>query len=65
MQNTVTLNEKRGYSLEFLANQYCVSVAFLRKLERAGELRATRLGRRVIVLAEDWENYLNKEKNEK
>ena len=51
---------KKGYDLKTLADQYSVSVAFIRKEIREERLRATRLGSRVIVLHEDWEVYLKK-----
>lgn len=49
---------KRGYDLKTLADQYSVSVAFIRKEIRESRLKATRLGSRVIILQENWENYL-------
>lgn len=57
---------KRGYDLKTLAEQYSVSVAFIRKAVREEKLKATRLGSRVIILNEDWEKYLEGEnQNEK
>ncbi len=54
---------KRGYDLKTLADQYSVSVAFIRKEIRESRLKATRLGSRVIILQENWENYLNRGEN--
>ncbi len=54
---------KRGYDLKTLADQYSVSVAFIRKEIRESRLQATRLGSRVIVLSENWDKYL--QRNEK
>ena len=49
---------KRGYDLKTLADQYSVSVAFIRKEIRENRLKATRMGSRVIVLHENWEKFL-------
>ena len=57
VQNQIT-GTKRGYDLKTLADQYSVSVAFLRKIVREKRLKATWLGSRVIILNEDWEDYL-------
>lgn len=62
IQTNIT-SGKKGYSLDFLADQYCLSVAFLRKLVRQDRLKPTKIGSRVIILAEDWDNFLEKEKN--
>lgn len=59
LQNQIT-GTKRGYDLKTLAEQYSVSVAFIRKEIREERLQAARLGSRVIVLNEDWETYLHK-----
>lgn len=60
-------NEKRGFSLKELAMQVPLSVAFLRKEIKRGKLKSRKYGDRVIVLSEDWDNYLigsNKDKEE-
>ncbi len=50
--------EKRGFSLKELAAQVPLSVAFLRKEIKRGKLKSRKYGDRVVVLAEDWDNYL-------
>jgi hypothetical protein len=44
---------KRGYSVDDLMMLYPFSRGFIWKLIRSGELRATRISRRVIVMADD------------
>ena len=50
--------EKRGFSLKELAMQVPLSVAFLRKEIKLGKLKSRKYGDRVVVLAEDWNDYL-------
>jgi predicted DNA-binding protein YlxM (UPF0122 family) len=50
--------EKRGFSLKELAEQVPLSVAFLRKEIKRGKLKSRKYGDRVVVLSEDWDNYL-------
>lgn len=57
-------NEKRGFSLKELAMQVPLSVAFLRKEIKRGKLRSRKFGDRVVVLAEDWNDYLFDNRNE-
>jgi len=49
---------RRAYGLPELAESLGCSAAFLRLEGGRGKLRVTRLGRRVVVLAEDVEAYL-------
>ncbi len=63
MQETITQN-KFAYSVEQISEQTTLSKAFLRNEIRAGNLKANRFGRRVLVLAENLQNYLNKGENE-
>lgn len=54
----MNFEEKRGYSLKELAMQVPLSVPFLRKEISRGKLKRRKFGDRVIVLAEDWNDYL-------
>jgi len=49
---------RRAYGLPELAASLGCSAAFLRLEAARGRLPVTRLGRRVLVLAEDLERYL-------
>ena len=49
---------QRGYSIEQVTKLLPLSEAFLRKEIRNGRLKATHFGRRVLILAEDLDNYL-------
>jgi hypothetical protein len=51
-------NSRLAYSLEELAGDIGVSVGFLRLEITRGQLVPTRLGRRVIVAAEEVRRYL-------
>ena len=55
--------EKIAYSVEEISEQTTLSKAFLRNEIRAGKLKVKRCGRRVLILKDDFMNYLN-EKNE-
>ena len=54
----MNLEEKRGFSLKELAMQMPLSVPFLRKEIKRGKLKSRKYGDRVVVLAEDWNDYL-------
>ncbi len=56
--------EKKAYSVDEISEQTTLSKAFLRNEIRAGHLKVNRFGRRVLVLAEDLQNYLNKGEKE-
>jgi excisionase family DNA binding protein len=58
MSEGVTNLKRRAYSLAELAAQLGVSVAFLRLKIGRKHLRATRLGRRIVVTHEAFERYL-------
>ena len=64
---TSVANNKFAYSVEEISEQTTLSKAFLRNEIRAGNLKANRFGRRVLVLSENLQNYLNKgeKQNEK
>jgi excisionase family DNA binding protein len=59
MQASVTQN-KLAYSVEEISGFTSLSKAFLRNEIRAGNLKANRFGRRVLVLTENLRDYLNK-----
>ena len=52
------IGERAAYSLDQLAESTSMSKAYWRKVVREGRLRAKLVGRRVVVLAEDAENFL-------
>ncbi len=58
IQETVTQN-KMAYSVEEISQQTTLSKAFLRNEIRAGKLKVKRCGRRVLILKDDFMNYLN------
>jgi excisionase family DNA binding protein len=57
------LNNKFAYSVEEISERTSLSKPFLRNEIRAGNLKVSRFGRRVLVLQQDLHNYLNKEVN--
>jgi hypothetical protein len=58
MRHSQTVTDKKAYSVPELSRQYSISIGFLRSEIRRGAIRVRRLGRRVLVLREDWESYL-------
>lgn len=50
--------KRRAYGLDELEAMLPVGKEFLRREAARGKLRVTRLGRRVVVLAEDLDSYL-------
>lgn len=56
-QATIT-SGKRGFSVEDISEQTTLSKAYLRNKIRDGSLKATRFGRRIVVLSEDLEVFL-------
>lgn len=64
MMQTSVANNKFAYSVEEISEQTTLSKAFLRNEIRAGHLKANRFGRRVLVLSENLQNYLNKGEND-
>ena len=63
MQENVIQN-KIAYSVEEISKQTTLSKAFLRNEIRAGNLKVKRCGRRVLILKDDFMNYLNGEKGD-
>ena len=53
-------NRKLAYSVEEISEQTTLSKAFLRNEIRAGHLKVKRCGRRVLILKDDFMNYLNR-----
>lgn len=52
---------KLAYSVEQISEQTTLSKAFLRNEIRAGKLKVRRCGRRVLILKDDFMDYLNGE----
>jgi excisionase family DNA binding protein len=52
---------KLAYSVEQISEQTTLSKAFLRNEIRAGKLKVKRCGRRVLILKDDFMDYLNGE----
>ncbi len=66
MISLVETTDKLAYSVEEISKQTTLSKAFLRNEIRAGKLKVKRCGRRVLILKDDFMNYLNGEnKDEK
>jgi hypothetical protein len=57
---TLTFTDVRAFDLRKLAQEWSVSVEFLRLEIRRGNLLPTRFGRRVLVAAEEARRYLAK-----
>jgi hypothetical protein len=55
-----SITKRRAWSVGELSKSHGLSDGFLRKKIREGALRARKLGRRVIVLDDDWRAFLNK-----
>jgi hypothetical protein len=60
MMVSATGSDKKAFSVAELVQQYPVSVGFLRNEIRRGSLRVRRFGRRIVVLKEDWDSYIQK-----
>jgi excisionase family DNA binding protein len=56
--------EKRAYSVEEISAQTTLSKAFLRKEIKEKRLKVQRFGRRVLILSEDLEAYLYRQRDE-
>jgi len=59
--NVIETKDKLAYSVEQISEQTTLSKAFLRNEIRAGKLKVKRCGRRVLILKDDFMNYLNGE----
>jgi excisionase family DNA binding protein len=60
MTHTATVTARKAYSVQELARLYPISLGFLRSEIRQGKLRVRRFGRRVLILKEDWDSYVEK-----
>ncbi len=61
MQSVTETQNKIAYSVEEISEQTTLSKAFLRNEIRAGKLKVKRCGRRVLILKDDFMDYLNGE----
>ncbi len=61
--NVTETKDKLAYSVEQISEQTTLSKAFLRNEIRAGKLKVKRCGRRVLILKDDFMNYLNEGEN--
>ncbi len=57
-------NNRLAFSVEECAALTSISKAMLRKEIKAGRLKVKRAGRRVLILKDDFMNYLEGETNE-
>ncbi len=57
-------NNRLAYSVEECAALTSISKAMLRKEIKAGRLPVKRCGRRVLILKDDFMNYLNEGEND-
>jgi excisionase family DNA binding protein len=64
MLETTKTENKIAFGLAEISELTSVSVGMLRKEIRNGRLPVKRCGRRVLILKEDFMNYLNGENNE-
>lgn len=63
MKTKFTANrEKLAYSVGEISKQTSLSIPFLRTEIRAGNLKAKRFGSRVLILSQDLQAYLLKQK---
>ena len=58
MTQRETVTDRRAFSVPELARLYPLSRGFLRGEIRRGALKVRRFGRRVLVLREDWDRYV-------
>lgn len=58
MLDTITEQTKIAFSIEEIAEQTTLSKAFLRLEIKRGKLKVKRFGRRVLVLKDDLQKYL-------
>jgi len=57
--NAMETNNRLAFSVEECAALTSISKAMLRKEIKAGRLKVKRAGRRVLILKDDFMNYLN------
>jgi excisionase family DNA binding protein len=58
LNSRVRTAQPKAYGLAEAASTWAVSPGLLRKLILKGDLRAYKIGARVIIKIEDWESYL-------
>ncbi len=58
MLNTIQQTNKKTYSVKAAAQAFDASVPFVRNEIRDGNLRAKKIGRKVVILDTDLQNYL-------
>ena len=63
MQKTITTINKRAHSIKNAAALIDVSVPFLRKQIKEGNLKAKHVSRRVLILDSDLETYLQNQED--
>lgn len=63
MLSAITETTKKAFSIEEISKQTTLSKAFLRLEIKRGKLKAKHFGRRVLILNEDLQNYLQREEN--
>jgi hypothetical protein len=55
-----TVTHRKAYSVPELSRLYPLSIGFLREEIRRGALPVRRVGRRVLILHDDWETYVRR-----
>lgn len=65
MIQSVTTEQKIAYSVEEAAEQTTLSKSHIRNEIRDGNLKARKIGRRVLILKEDLQDYLRGEEKQK
>ena len=63
LTNVAETSEKLAYSVEEISAQTSLSKAFLRNEIRAERLKAKLVGRRVLILKDDLQTYLEEKMN--
>lgn len=61
IQSVTETKERLAYSVEEISEQTTLSKPFLRNEIRAGKLKVRRCGRRVLILKDDFMDYLKGE----
>lgn len=61
MASRSVTTQKLAFGLAELSSATGLSLGLIRQEIKRGALRARRIGRRVIVLQEDWAHYLERE----
>jgi excisionase family DNA binding protein len=64
MGESVTENQKLAYSINEASSLTSLSKSYLRNEIRDGNLKSRKIGRRVLILNEDLQNYLRREEEQ-